>query len=1502
MTRMKRPGSLDSTLADVKYEQYINNLHDRLPSLIDPRDIDCNRWPWELVQNAKDTVVHRAPERRFVDVIFRYYKDKEGKLKLCFQHNGAQFSDKAITGIIWKFSAEKRNEMFTEDGLSRDKQSTGRFGTGFMTTHALSLIVDVEGSMYNGDEGVERNVSVNFTLHREGPTDEMYKKGVQRTEEEMEFDRIPVPSGEELPTKFTYHIVNASGMKAAEMGLENVRLNAAQTMLFCPTVRSIEVIDEIKNNHFKISRSDCNYSNGQVQISTFIEYDADKKTTNKRKFVSLAVEEPSTTLSKYWHDNRNLRLHIGVEVDADNKILPIPSSSPSIYCSLPLIGFEKMLLPFYINSNDFEPATERTSLYLYKLESKMDYIQGKNEYEEHIIPNGVNWSILRRSTSLYETLVDYLIQHDFKDRFNLIRGLNETLKSSWSDEEKNCLAARFILPLRNMLVKKDLVNTTLGYRSILNDHIKFMECREDRNRTFLYKICHKVFPTDLPLETENQKWVDQQWSKFSFSADFEEKLVEEENPLFPIVNYGDIAKYIESAKTFDNLKLVEGTDTLSWLNDFYKWISDAKLTILAEKSIVPNRQGLFCSCETGCNLKDASEIPTSVFDFMKKLNIDWDKKLLLEGVENVSLEKETTDNITNEIKDKTKEVIDAKQNVFEKLLPILLAIPEHNDGRTTEFFQKRNKIIGVIKTMYPSKVSGSNSITLGLKSETWKNADDWFMDYAIHEISNRKKLDIQQDGINVENLYCTKEWLSDLIYFMFEKGYLHLDDITENDSSSDTLNIIPNSYGDFISLNKLFKQGNIPNELLNECLKSTGFDIKKVLLCDGFKLHERINITDYPISTLATKYTEFFENKDADGKVEVANFLLHLIPNCGEQFEEERKLYDEFAHSDNIYTTIISTSDLTIWKGAKDFMIRLLAEKASNCNSILELGHILGGYNVNQPTTPGEEKRFFKIGMSWLNRLAIVITKNKITIDDSLKLIPDWKGILHSSKDMTYDGSILNQYKNVQTLIDIKESDLWGHLSNNSKNEGDDEFISTVVNPDYCDVAQFRDNTDEKLFGIIDNLIFYCCNNNDTTWREILKTSIETLLEFFDENSSFIKWGAEPKWTQFFRNTYTARKEMYYDFVCDADTKARISRINDNFSPDEIDKLIKDKEEVKQIIANKDYYKGLERENKALQEKIEEFSDLHTLLKEYSTDEINKVKEFINKLTNNQSTLKNEDIPLSGEDCIDIAIVPKTYEIEVRDYKGQLQTVKADQIQYAGLSLEEIERYVEEAKGAVVKYFKELNEKENLGLIFDLEKIRTRSYSQLYGIKTKDGRDIPIVVHSYKGPEYRYFDLNWYDWQLLSQDNAMLFVLTVSGLQCIPLYALPVRNLNFNIDNQLSDEKRAALLTLAAVGKHYSSLNFDFGNNMPCGFTDPLPFNYVPKELEKCILSIKDVCDRNIPLISDVYNSGHNIPLVSNALGFSKVMEEMESVTMREVFDAPINELKAPLVGTTFIE
>lgn len=309
-------------------------------------------------------------------------------------------------------------------------------------------------------------------------------------------------------------------------------------------------------------------------------------------------------------------------------------------------------------------------------------------------------------------------------------------------------------------------------------------------------------------------------------------------------------------------------------------------------------------------------------------------------------------------------------------------------------------------------------------------------------------------------------------------------------------------------------------------------------------------------------------------------------------------------------------------------------------------------------------------------------------------------------------------------------------------------------------------------------------------------------------------------------------------------------------------------------------------------------------------DKIDKLRDLVEKLANDKTVDVDVDTPTGGEDQVELKIetVAKVYEIEVDVWENESfvkKLVPTNQAQYAGLSLEEIERYVEEAKGAVVKYFRELDEKYNLGLQFDKEKIARHSYSQLYGISDRHGNMIPIVVHSYKGPQYRYFDLNWYDWQLLSQKNSRLFVLTVTGLKCIPLYALPIRNFNISIRNEMPKEKRAALLTLAAVGKQYSTISFDFGNNMPKGFNDPnnpLPFDYVPEQLNECITSIKKVCDQNIPQIADLYNHGEHIPLVRSDIGYSLALKEIEEGNAREIFDAPANDTQAPSVGTSFID
>lgn len=85
------------------------------------------RWVWELIQNAKDSIANN-PNRDTVDVMIEVTDEH-----VVFKHNGDPFTPKAQLGLLYKYSQDKDNT-----------QSTGRFGTGFLTTHCLSKIVSIE--------------------------------------------------------------------------------------------------------------------------------------------------------------------------------------------------------------------------------------------------------------------------------------------------------------------------------------------------------------------------------------------------------------------------------------------------------------------------------------------------------------------------------------------------------------------------------------------------------------------------------------------------------------------------------------------------------------------------------------------------------------------------------------------------------------------------------------------------------------------------------------------------------------------------------------------------------------------------------------------------------------------------------------------------------------------------------------------------------------------------------------------------------------------------------------------------------------------------------------------------------------------------------------------------------------------------------------------------------------------------------------------------------------
>lgn len=165
------------------------------------------RWPFELMQNAHDATPSDGNRR--VDVTFALDKDR-----LAVSHNGNPFSAKDLTALL---SGGSNKEYDSDD-------TTGRFGTGFLVTHALSTRVDVGGVLAIRDN----YESFHIELERHGDEASIVKN-IEQANETLAGAKMVSESWVACnPTaSFTYHDVNES---VAQRGLD--RLEQALPYLY----------------------------------------------------------------------------------------------------------------------------------------------------------------------------------------------------------------------------------------------------------------------------------------------------------------------------------------------------------------------------------------------------------------------------------------------------------------------------------------------------------------------------------------------------------------------------------------------------------------------------------------------------------------------------------------------------------------------------------------------------------------------------------------------------------------------------------------------------------------------------------------------------------------------------------------------------------------------------------------------------------------------------------------------------------------------------------------------------------------------------------------------------------------------------------------------------------------------------------------------------------------------------------------------------------------------
>ena len=273
---------------------------------------------------------------------------------------------KTLTALLYKYSEGKLN----------NGESTGRFGTGFLTTHSLSKHVKITGdiTLKNKDsvQGFE------LDMYREGEDEELLE-GLKKTEKS--FRLIDSPGW----TTFKYHAITSRNKEAGKLGIQNFKENITKVMLFCPEIRSIEL-----NNNGKIlsiSRGDI-IDNTSSDCKRLILYQNNGNDVIRRKYLFIDINEYNCELTERFNTDRNLRICCAIELDEDDNII-IDPNSPCLFCSLPLVGSESFELPFIINSPDFEPDSERQTILL----------DGKERNEElgKITEPGINKMILLKS-------------------------------------------------------------------------------------------------------------------------------------------------------------------------------------------------------------------------------------------------------------------------------------------------------------------------------------------------------------------------------------------------------------------------------------------------------------------------------------------------------------------------------------------------------------------------------------------------------------------------------------------------------------------------------------------------------------------------------------------------------------------------------------------------------------------------------------------------------------------------------------------------------------------------------------------------------------------------------------------------------------------------------------------------------------------------------------------------------------------------------------------------
>ena len=541
------------------------------------------RWIWELVQNAKDIL------NRFGRVRIRVELDEQ---HLRFSHNGDAFTIDDITGLIQQVS--------TKDSGGNDKEVTGKFGTGFISTHLLSERVAVEGVTIRPDG---RAKHFNLVLDRRGRTAEELTphlestlERITRIDEDPDYTEIPGYEAkrkvDDLDTTLTYHFQGKQGLSAAQVGLDDLRNTLPFTLANVPKIESVQVVDRIQGN-------EVHFICGVEQLATQV----------RSMKVTIAKAGALEDVHFLCWDSPGITLMVELS-DPDTKALkPNFGEHETLYRQFPLIGSQKFYWPFMVNGDAFFPNEDRDGLLL-----------GSEEDEDSLANRALLEKAVEEAIAFGEWLIDYGAINRYVMAYTRIPDI------PWEDEAREWYRA-LQTNWRKRLVELPLLESAAGAPALLRDSFipKYGATKEVREA--FWGWCVPFYGRDVvPRKDLLHAWLtaigpeaeDATWGK-------ELQLCFDLKDMFgSIAERGHLA-----GLELDSDERGGPTDPSVWLHGILGFaMKQNEVELLSEYAVVPNHLGKLHKLGELHEEDPESPIPDEVLDILERLGEDWRSKLI----------------------------------------------------------------------------------------------------------------------------------------------------------------------------------------------------------------------------------------------------------------------------------------------------------------------------------------------------------------------------------------------------------------------------------------------------------------------------------------------------------------------------------------------------------------------------------------------------------------------------------------------------------------------------------------------------------------------------------------------------------------------------------------------------------------------------------------------------------------------------------------------------------